>query len=669
LPINSSALTSIARFFKPDPYRDLFRVLADTLDDAVLVISSDSFQILTCNHAFLLLSGYARTEIEKLTFADLLTDEEEGKAVLSQLIPCSKTPDCIIEEVPIRTRNKEITPIDIHVRPVGLGSSALLLIGSPVSDRIHVEDQRLAQQERLDTLSQISTLILDEMVAALPSALDLAKRLLCASWIGLYRLSASTPDYILDGSLPPEFPQALPASDIIPFHTTSLWYLGQRPEFTLHKSARAAGFGALQTSLVGDLTAWVGLLVVGWQNQDAIPDYSDLLMSVIANLCHVAILLSLQRASVADGEKALEQLQAEVSDQFAAIPDILLSLDSDLNVIQANPAITKLFGYQPEEVAGLPIQDVLVSSKDIRPILLDAVNHKQIAELERVVLHHRDGTPLPVHMLATPLSDQAQSRLLIILKDQSAQQEIEDQTETLTQHAQLGEVIATFAHEVRNPINNISTGVQLVASRLGEDHSLHSSLERVHKECNRLDQLMSDVLSYARPLKLKIKQINLTEFMERILSRWTPHFKQAGISCHKSYNPDTPFALADEPTLERVIVNLITNSIQAMPDGGTLSIALDSTHTAQGEMVELKIIDTGPGISPDVKDRIFDPFFTTKKDGTGLGLAISHRILNAHKGTINFESFTDAGTVFTICLPSVTHSSEEATHDRDRPDR
>ena len=669
MPINSSVLTSIARFFRPDPYRDLFRVLADTLDDAVLVISSDTFQILSCNHAFLLLSGYARSEIEKLTLADLLTEEEEGAQVLSQLLTCSKTPDCLIEEVPIRTRNKEITPIDLHVRPVGLGSSALLLIGSPVSDRIQIEDQRLAQQERLDTLSQISNLILDEMVAALPSALDLAKRLLCASWIGLYRLSASTPDYILDGSLPPEFPQSLPASEIVPFHRTSQWYLGQRPEFPLHKSARAAGFGALQTSLVGDPTAWVGLLVVGWQNQAAIPDYSDLLMSVIANLCHVAILLSLQRASVAEGEKALEQLQAEMSDQFAAIPDILLSLDSDLNVIQANPAITRLFGYQPEEVAGLPIQDVLVSSKDVRPILLNALDNNQIAELDRVVLHRRDGTPLFVHILATPLSNQAQSRLLVILKDQSAQQEIENQAETLTQRALLGEVIATFAHEVRNPINNISTGVQLVASRLGVDHSLHPSLEKVHKECNRLDQLMSDVLSFARPLKLKINPLNLTDFMERILSRWTPHFKQAGIRCHKSYNADIPFALADEPTLERVIVNLITNSIQAMPDGGTLSVALDSTHTSQGEMLELKIIDTGPGISPDVKDRIFDPFFTTKKDGTGLGLAISQRILNAHNGSIDFESFTDAGTVFTICLPSAINSSEEATHDRDRLDR
>ena len=148
MPIDSSTLNSIARFFRPDPYHDIFRVLADSLDDAVLVISSDASQILTCNHAFLLLSGYARAEIEKLTFADLLTEEEEGKQALSQLLLCSETPDCIIEEVPIRTRTREIIPIDLHVRPVGLASSALLLIGRPVSARIQVEDQRRAQQDR-----------------------------------------------------------------------------------------------------------------------------------------------------------------------------------------------------------------------------------------------------------------------------------------------------------------------------------------------------------------------------------------------------------------------------------------------------------------------------------------------------------------------------------------
>jgi signal transduction histidine kinase len=212
--------------------------------------------------------------------------------------------------------------------------------------------------------------------------------------------------------------------------------------------------------------------------------------------------------------------------------------------------------------------------------------------------------------------------------------------------------MAIFAHEVRNPINNISTGVQLIASRLGEEHPSYKSLQRVQNECNRLDQLMSDVLFFSRPLELKIEPLDLEALMERILARWKPRLSQAGVSHRATYAQDAQKALADSRTLEQVIVNLITNAIEAMPEGGTISIAVAMSHSVQGTMVELKIADTGPGIPPDVINRIYDPFFTTKKEGTGLGLAISRRIVNAHRGSLNVESFPDAGTVFTISLPA-----------------
>jgi signal transduction histidine kinase len=220
----------------------------------------------------------------------------------------------------------------------------------------------------------------------------------------------------------------------------------------------------------------------------------------------------------------------------------------------------------------------------------------------------------------------------------------------------LGEVMAIFAHEVRNPINNISTGVQLVAKRLGKESPLYESLQRVYKECSRLDQLMKDVLFFSRPLELRIQPLMLSELMDRILARWKPRFSQAGITCHTAYNSKTPLALADSRTLEQVIVNLITNAMEAMPEGGTISVNIEPIIVHSGDMVELKIADTGPGIPPDVVNRIFDPFFTTKKDGTGLGLAISRRILVAHQGTIHVESFADAGTVFSLSLPTASPS-------------
>ena len=146
--------------------------------------------------------------------------------------------------------------------------------------------------------------------------------------------------------------------------------------------------------------------------------------------------------------------------------------------------------------------------------------------------------------------------------------------------------------------------------------------------------------------------LDLADLTRRILARWEPRFRQASVTCHTAFDAHTPLAAGDPRTLEQVIVNLISNALQAMGPDGTLSVTLGSCATAQGRMVELKVADTGPGIPPGILDRIFEPFFTTKKDGTGLGLAISRRILMAHKGSIHVESYPDAGTVFTIHVPA-----------------
>jgi signal transduction histidine kinase len=172
---------------------------------------------------------------------------------------------------------------------------------------------------------------------------------------------------------------------------------------------------------------------------------------------------------------------------------------------------------------------------------------------------------------------------------------------------------------------------------------------------------MTDVLFFARPLELRMEPIDLTEMLGRLLARWQPRLQQARVQPHLNFDPAAPHCQADPRTLEQVIVNLITNAMQAMPDGGTLSLGVAPGQSPQGPVVELRIADTGPGIPPEILERIFDPFFTTKKDGTGLGLAISRRILAAHKGGIHVESFADAGTVFTVRLPALPRSAESTS--------
>jgi two-component system sensor histidine kinase AtoS len=487
---------------------------------------------------------------------------------------------------------------------------------------------------------------------ALPDLLGAASALLCASAIGVYRISPGGPVYIEQGTLPDEFPSTLPGDSVEPYRSLLNWSRGQRPDNLLQKAARAAGLSALQTAPLGDSPAWIGILVAGWRTVEDMPEDAQELMSLAANMCHAGLVMNTRIGMLADLDSNTSLLNAELDDFVDAVSDAVLALDAELHVVRANRAAADMLGYRKGELEGLPIQDVLVGPEDSLATLLDALGHERKAERPRLVVHRRDGVPIPVSLRAIPASPNTRQRLVVVLSDQSERQAIEDQTEMLAQRALLGEVTAIFAHEVRNPINNISTGVQLVASRLGAEHPSYEALERIRKECTRLDQLMSDVLFFARPLEVKIEALDLADLMTRLLTRWQPRFNQAKVECHTTFDPRTPLAAVDARTFEQVVVNLITNALQAMTSGGMLSVTLSPTEANAVKAVELKIADTGPGIPQAVIDRIFDPFFTTKKDGTGLGLAISRRILAAHKGGIQVESYAGAGTVFTIRVPA-----------------
>jgi signal transduction histidine kinase len=296
---------------------------------------------------------------------------------------------------------------------------------------------------------------------------------------------------------------------------------------------------------------------------------------------------------------------------------------------------------------------VIIGAENLVPALQGAQQGIITPNLGNVRLHRRDGSIFPAHVRILPMnsSDQLQG-VLILLRDLSEHEQFQVRNQQLEQRALLGEVTAIFAHEVRNPINNISTGLQLMAYNLPQDDPNQDLISRLNQDCNRLTHLMSSVLAFSRPAENKIEAIDLAELIPNLLERWRPRLARLNVRQDFKNLTSNSTISGDLRSLEQVFNNLIGNSVEAMRDsGGSLVIHLRPVPTIGGlEQVEVSIADNGPGIPDDIRDRIFEPFFTTNRNGTGLGLAIAKRIITTHKGTIQVAS-VPGGTVFQVNFP------------------
>ncbi len=217
--------------------------------------------------------------------------------------------------------------------------------------------------------------------------------------------------------------------------------------------------------------------------------------------------------------------------------------------------------------------------------------------------------------------------------------------------ASLGVLTAGVAHELTNPLNNISMVAQTyieLYDNLPRDKRI-GFMETVEKETERTRKIVNNLLSFSKPKKANLKEayvnviiLNALDFMQNMIH-------VSNIDTKLNLGDNLPHILIDESQIIQVLINLITNAVHAMPPGGLLTL---STGPGKENFIEIKVKDTGKGIPPEYLGHIFDPFFSTKGvEGTGLGLSVSYGIIKTHKGNITVESTVGEGTVFTIELP------------------
>lgn len=217
------------------------------------------------------------------------------------------------------------------------------------------------------------------------------------------------------------------------------------------------------------------------------------------------------------------------------------------------------------------------------------------------------------------------------------------------QLASLGKLAAEFAHEINNPLTNVLTSASLLLEKTKDGDPEKEELEIIVAESIRCREIVKGLLNLAKQVEPEMRVTNLNSVIRRTVSLIENQISFYNIKIVQNLDKDLPGAMADEHQIQRVFLNIIQNASDAMPKGGRLTIT--TCLSQDGQMIEMRFQDTGPGIDEATVDKIFDPFFTTKESGTGLGLAIGQKVVFAHGGKIEAISKAGEGTTFVIKLP------------------
>ncbi len=226
--------------------------------------------------------------------------------------------------------------------------------------------------------------------------------------------------------------------------------------------------------------------------------------------------------------------------------------------------------------------------------------------------------------------------------------------------ATLGELAEAIAHEIRNPLAGVSASVKIIREGLEKDDPRTKVFDEIHFQTDRIEKIVSNLLQFSRTSTPQFSFFNIHEVLEKTLRLFSFQFRDQWINIEKDFQSDLPQIYADIDQIQHVLMNLVLNAIQSMPEGGKLRFT--TSFQPEDGMVHLSVVDTGKGISEEILPKVFKPFFSTKSKGAGLGLAIVERIVHENGGKVAIFSKVGVGTSVEILLSTNPLSEARKEH-------
>lgn len=323
----------------------------------------------------------------------------------------------------------------------------------------------------------------------------------------------------------------------------------------------------------------------------------------------------------------------------------VVALDRERRVVYVNRHLEDLLSFEPGALLGMPGNRVFPGA--------EARWLKGATRETRDFRYETEGREITLKAESLPMRDEdGELTGSVILAEAIAETEDGEFQKKIDRLVSLGELSAYVAHEIRNPLTGIRTTIQFVASKLKPRDSRREDLDDVIKELDRIEQIITGLLLFARPPQARPQPCDLHQVLERTLDLMDAQLADAQVAVKREYMEELPLVEVDPDLMQQVFLNLCLNAAQAMPEGGALTITTGvRRYRTRRSLVDVSISDTGVGIPRDLMEKIFDPFFTTRSMGTGLGLPISVQIVRDTGGVVTAKNNPGGGATLRVSLP------------------
>ena len=353
---------------------------------------------------------------------------------------------------------------------------------------------------------------------------------------------------------------------------------------------------------------------------------------------------------------SLSRIKAFSDNLVENMPIGLVALDDNQRITSLNNAAGSVLKLLPAEVIGENAEKILPA--ELWQLLKNLNVAKGVVEKE-IDCTVQKGEVIPLEIGATLLNDEDGTFLgyVVLFKDLSEVRSLRKEIARSQRLASVGRLAAGVSHEIRNPLSSIKGFATYFKERYYDVPENQQISNLMIQEVDRLNRVVGQLHEFARPITVSRKSIQIKAFLKDSLKLIERQASEANISIRTDFDSEIDEILIDSDRINQVLLNLYLNAIESMDNGGSLTVTLAKNSKKNG--IEIKISDTGTGITEDDLSHIFDPYFTTKASGTGLGLAIVHNIIEAHGGEITIDSHLGQGTDVTIFLSYVGTRDEQ----------